>query len=253
MSHTKNRIAIVTGASRGIGAEIVRRLRAEGVAVHALARPSDALEQICTETGATPLPVDLMDTAALEEALDGVAPDILINNAGIITASGPLHTLDASAIDGMVAMNLTAVLHTLRILLPGMIKRGRGDVVLLGSIAGRYPLPNMAAYGITKAAIRALVNGLRLDLHGTGIRVTEVAPGRVETDINLNAMGGDRNAMREKLFANHQASQPGDIADAVMAALTMPRRSNVSFIEVVPTRQTVGGGLFAEGYDETSD
>lgn len=250
MSHTDTRTAIVTGASRGIGAEIVRRLRADGVAVHALARPSGALEQICAETGATPLPVDLTDTAALQRALDGLAPDILINNAGIITASGPLHTLDAAAIDGMVAMNVTAVLHTLRILLPGMIERGRGDVVLLGSIAGRYPLPNMTAYGLTKAAIRALVNGLRLDLHGTGLRVTEVAPGRVETDINLDAMGGDRDAMREALFARHQASQPGDIAEAVMAALAMPRRSNVAFIEVVPTRQTVGGGLFAEGYDD---
>lgn len=244
------RTALVTGASRGIGAEIVRKLCADGIAVQALARPSAALDALCAETGAVPLPVDLADTPALEAALSGRAPDILINNAGIITQSGPLHGMDADALDRMVALNVTAVMHTLRILLPGMIARETGDIVLLGSIAGRYPLPNMGVYGTTKAAIRALVNALRLDLHGTGLRVTEVAPGRVETEITLDAMGGDREAMRETLFANHQASQPADIADAVMAALSMPRRSNVAFVEVVPTRQAVGGALFAEGYDE---
>ena len=242
--------ALVTGGSRGIGAEIVRRLRAQEMRVYALARQSDALDALCAETGAIALPVDLGETARLETALSGLAPDILINNAGIITGTGPLHTLDALAIDRMVAINVTAVLQTLRIVLPGMIERGHGDVVLIGSIAGRYPLPGMSVYGTTKAAIRALANSLRLDLHGSGIRVTEVAPGRVETDITLDLMGGDREAMREALFARYQASQPGDIADAVMAALAMPQRSNIAFVEVVPTRQTVGGALFAEGYDE---
>ncbi len=242
--------AIVTGASRGIGAATVRKLVAEGVRVHALARASEALDALCAETGAVPLVADLGDTAGLEAALSDVAPNILINNAGVITSRAPLHAMSRDDVDEMVSINVNAVMHTLRIVLPGMVERGTGDVVLIGSIAGQHPFPGMSIYGATKSAIHSLAGGLRLDLHGTGVRVSEVAPGRVETEIALRAMGGDRDALQAALFAKTPSSQPEDIADAVIAALAMPRRSNVTRVEVVPSRQTMGGALFAEIEDD---
>lgn len=244
-----SRTALVTGASRGIGAALVRALVARGLAVHALSRPGAALDALCAETGATPVEVDLTDTPALERALDGAGYDVVINNAGLVTGVGPLHERDAEEIERTVSVNLTSVLQTLRIVLPAMIARGRGDIVLLGSIAGHYAAPGMVAYAASKAGIAAMVNTLRLDVHGTGVRVTEVAPGRVDTDIYLEAMRGDRDAMRERLFERYQASQPEDIVQTVLAAIEMPRRSNVTRIEVVPSRQAIGGYPFAEGFD----
>jgi NADP-dependent 3-hydroxy acid dehydrogenase YdfG len=243
--------ALVTGASRGIGAALVEALTARGTQVHALSRPSAELEALCAKTGAVPVAVDLMDTAALERALAGQTYDIVINNAGIVTGVGPLQDRSAEEIDRTIGLNLTSVLQTLRIVLPGMIDRGRGDVILLGSIAGQYAFPGTVTYAASKAAISGMVNTLRLELHDKGVRVTEVAPGRVATDIYLEAMKGDRNAMASKLFETYQASLPEDIVQAVLAALDMPRRSNIAYIEVVPSRQAVGGFQFAEGFDET--
>lgn len=243
--------ALVTGASRGIGAALVEALVARSIQVHALSRPSAELEALCAKTGAVPVTVDLMDTAALERALAGKTFDIVINNAGIVTGVGPLQERSAEEIDRTIGLNLTSVLQTLRIVLPGMINRGRGDVILLGSIAGQYAFPGTVTYAASKAAISGMVNTLRLELHDKGVRVTEVAPGRVATDIYLEAMKGDRDAMKEKLFETYQASLPEDIVQAVLAALDMPRRSNIAYIEVVPSRQAVGGFQFAEGFDET--
>ena len=242
---------LVTGASRGIGAALVEALAArEGIIVHALARPSATLDALCVRTGAVAVGVDLMDTAAVEAALAGHVYDTVINNAGIVTGVGPLHERSAEEIDRTIGLNLTSVLQTLRIVLPGMIERGRGDVILLGSIAGKYAFPGTVTYAASKAALSGMVNALRLELHDKGVRVTEVAPGRVATDIYLVAMKGDRDAMRSKLFERYQASLPDDIVQAVLAALDMPRRSNIAYIEVVPSRQAVGGFQFAEGFDE---
>jgi NADP-dependent 3-hydroxy acid dehydrogenase YdfG len=242
--------ALVTGASRGIGAALVEAFIARGMNVHALARPGAALDALCEKTGAVSVGVDLTDTAALEAALAGQRYDIVVNNAGIVTGVGPLHERSAEEIDRTIGLNLTSVLQTLRIVLPGMIAQGRGDVILLGSIAGQYAFPGTVTYAASKAAISGMVNTLRLELHDKGVRVTEVAPGRVATDIYLEAMKGDRSAMKEKLFETYQASLPEDIVLAVLAALDMPRRSNVAYIEVVPSRQAVGGFQFAEGFEE---
>ena len=241
--------ALVTGASRGIGAALVEALTRRGMQVLALSRPSEALEAVCGRTGAIAVPVDVTDTPALERALADRPIDLLVANAGLVTGVGPLHERSAEEIERTIAVNLTSVLQLLRIAVPGMIGRGTGDIVLLGSIAGHYAAPGMTAYAASKAGLAGAINGLRLDLHDTGIRVTEVAPGRVDTDIYLEAMKGDRTGMRDKLFDRFQASQPEDIVHAVLSALDMPRRSNVTRIEVVPRRQAVGGFPFAEGFD----
>lgn len=243
---TGYRTALVTGASRGIGAAIVAALRQRGLEVHAAARSSDALQALAQRTGCRPLALDLTDTAALERALAGLEVDVLVNNAGIITAWRPLAEMTREDVDGMVDVNLRSMLHVLRVLLPGMIARDRGHVFNISSIAALYPFPASSVYGATKAAVRSLTNTLRIDLAGRRIRVTEIAPGRVETDIYVDAFGGDRRVTHDKLYARVEASQPEDVAAVLLAALDSPARTDVTFIEVMPTAQTVGGGRIVE-------
>lgn len=238
--------ALVTGASRGIGAAVVRALGERGLEVHAAARSAEALAALAETTGCIPHALDLTDTAAVEARFGGLPVDVLVNNAGVITATGPLHELTAEQIDGMIDLNLRSVLQLLRVVLPGMIARDRGHIVNVGSTAGRYILPGAAVYGATKAAVHALSNVLRLDLVGRRVRVTVVAPGRVETDIYLQATGGDRAAMRDRFYDRYESLDPADIAAAVGGAIEAPERVDVSYVEVLPTMQAVGGFQYAE-------
>ena len=243
---TGYRTALVTGASRGIGAAVVTALRQRGLTVHAAARSGDALQALAAATGCRPLALDLADTAALERALTGLEIDVLVNNAGIITAWRPLVEMTREDVDRMLDVNLRGLLHVLRLVLPGMISRDRGHVFNISSIAALYPFPASSVYGATKAAVRSLTNTLRIDLAGRRIRVTEIAPGRVETEIYVDAFGGDRTATHDKLYARVEACRPEDVAAVLLAALDAPPHTNVTFVEVMPTMQTVGGSRIVE-------
>ncbi len=240
------RTALVTGASRGVGAEIVRSLVAEGLDVWALARPSDALDALAAETGCHAVAADLNDDAATDAALAGLDIDVLVNNAGVISAVKPFVDLTGSEADAMLNLNLRAPLRVTGALLPGMISRRQGHIFAITSIFGPYSGPNMAVYCATKAAIRSFCACLRMDIAGTGIRVTEIAPGRTETGIYLDAFGGDSQALDEKLFSNYRTLQPQDVAEALMAALRLPARADANIIELSPTDQAAGGMVFAE-------
>lgn len=240
------RTALVTGASRGIGAEIVRALVAEGLEVWAMARPSEALDALAAETGCHPLAADLNDAGATGAALAGLEIDVLVNNAGAISAVKPFADLTSQEADAMLSLNLHAPLTVTRALLPGMIARQRGHIFAITSLFGPYAGPNVAVYCATKAGIRSFFACLRMELVGSGVRVTEIAPGRTETDIYLAAFNGDRETLDEKLFAHYRALQPQDVAEALMGALRLPVRADASIIELSPTDQASGGMVFAE-------
>lgn len=237
--------AFVTGASSGIGAATVRRLRAEGMAVHAIARDASRLAVLEAETGCIPHAVSVADQAALAALCDSLEVDVLVNNAGQ-SRRGNILDNDAADIDALVDVNLRAALHLTRLLVPGMAKRGHGHVVNISSIAGHYAFPGgNTVYHATKAGLHSLSQQLRCELYGTHVRVTEVSPARVETEV-FGRLLGDMEEAQRCFYDDYESLLPEDIANAIAFAVTSPQRMNVSFMEVLPTMQVVGGLAFAK-------
>ena len=234
--------ALVTGASSGIGAAVVRKLAANGWQVHALARRAARLEALAGETGCVPHALDIRDGAALERLMAGLAPDLLVNNAGLGAGITGLATATSEEVARTIDTNVTAVLELTRLTLPGMIARRRGHVVNLGSVAGLYPLVS-AVYGASKGAVRLLSQNLRLELRGTGVRVTEICPGRVASEFYDAAVPDPAARDRIKTTGIRELS-PDDIAEAILYAVSTPAHVNVSTIELQPVEQTFGGVQF---------
>ncbi|MGI6878060.1 SDR family oxidoreductase [Microbacterium sp. gxy059] len=246
MTYSDYRTALVTGASTGMGEATVRKLRENGIAVHAVARAEDRLAALAEETGAIPHVVDLADVDAIERELGGLEIDILVNNAGV-SANGNVLDATRGAIDAMVDVNLRAVLHLSRLLLPGMVDRDRGHIVNISSIAGLYNFFGHTAYHATKAAVHQISRQLRNDTLGKRIRVTEVCPGRVETEIFGRNMGGTPEAMKEAwetFYEGYESLTTDDIVAAIDFALAAPRHVNMGLMEIMPTFQVPGGLTF---------
>lgn len=240
------RTALVTGASRGIGAEIARRLAAEGLQVLALARSATALEQLAAQPGIRPVVADVTRIDSVAAALAGHEVDVLVNNAGAVGSVAPLHRQTLAETAEVIALNLTAPLQLMQLLLPGMEARGRGHVISLSSIVAQAVFPGTTTYAASKAALALAQQVLRYDLAGRNIRFTEIVPGRVETDFYLSAFGQDAEKLRDALYARQRALHPADVAQAVIAALTMAERACMSRIELMPTDQAAGGHVFPE-------
>jgi NADP-dependent 3-hydroxy acid dehydrogenase YdfG len=241
MTHPlKGRRALVTGASSGIGAALVRQLAGLGADVHAVARDSHSLHALALETGCTAQVVDVTDTPSLEKLVASARPELLVCNAGT-NFSGSLDKAGGAQIDELVAVNLSAVLHLVRLALPSMKVHDSGHVVLVGSIAGHHALTGgNPVYHATKAGIAALAAQLRVELCGHRIRVTEIAPGRTRTGIFAKTIGDAERAQRQFLDG-YEVLEPADVADAICYALAAPVHVNISHIEIVPTLQVIGG------------
>lgn len=239
MPFSDYRTALVTGASGGIGAAVVERFRREGLEVHAIARGREPLEALAERTGCIAHVVDVADTAALAELTAKVDFDVLVNNAGV---DRPRKFLDAREddIDLLVDVNIRAVLHLCRLVVPGMAARDCGHVVNISSIAGNYNFGGNSTYHATKAAVAMLSNQLRLDTFGKRVRVTEICPGRVATDIFAH-VHGDTPEVRERFIDGFELPTAQDIADAIAFAVAAPVSMNVGHMEITPTLQVMGG------------
>ena len=231
--------ALVTGASSGIGAATVERLRGEGLEVHALARNAANLDELARRTGCIPHALDVSDTAGLTRLAAEVSFDILVNNAGV-DRPGSILKADAEGIDLLVDVNLRAVLHLCRLLVPGMVARDRGHVVNISSIAGAYNFGGNSTYHATKAAVSMLSRQLRVDCFGKRVRVTEICPGRVATDIFAHVHGNPQE-MHKRFIEGFELPQASDIADAIAFAIAAPVSMNVGHMEITPTLQVPGG------------
>lgn len=230
--------AIVTGATSGIGRAIALALAAAGYEVVAFGRQEAALAELRTQ-GLQTRAVDLGDPAALDAALRGLAPDVLVNNAGIMPRMAPFPDLTEDEIDQAIAVNLRAVLRLTRAVTHGMRDRGRGHVFFTGSTAGHAPFANLAVYCATKSAIGGFAQALRLDLAPHGVRVTEIVAGRVETGLYKDLLSAEARAA---MYANASAVQPEDVAAMVTAVLALPPHVDVARFDILPTHQATATG-----------
>jgi NAD(P)-dependent dehydrogenase (short-subunit alcohol dehydrogenase family) len=236
-SALNGQVALVTGAARGIGEAISRRLAAMGATVVLVARDQARLDQVRAEIAgsggrARVLPVDLLDADAVAAMgatvrADYGRCDIAVNNAGLGGRGGPLHEMAVEDFDRLVATNLRAPYLVTRALVPLMIERGSGHIINISSLAGHNPLPNGAAYSASKWGLNGLTYSVAEELRPHNIRVSVVAPGSVNTDFG-SSPGAD--AARRL--------QPEDLAHVVAMLVTQAPQSFVSEVLMRPTRKS---------------
>jgi NADP-dependent 3-hydroxy acid dehydrogenase YdfG len=239
MPFSDYKTALVTGASSGIGAAVVERLRAEGLQVHALARSAKALAALAERTGCIAHALDVTDLADITRLTTEVPFDVLVNNAGVDRPKSFLKA-DAEDIELLVDVNLRAVLHLCRLIVPGMVERDRGHVVNISSIAGAYNFNGNSTYHATKAAVSMLSRQLRIDAFGKRVRVTEICPGRVATEIFAH-VHGDSTDTHERFVKGFELPKAEDIAEAIAFAIAAPVAGNIGHMEITPTLQVPGG------------
>jgi NADP-dependent 3-hydroxy acid dehydrogenase YdfG len=245
MTYSDYEVAVVTGATSGIGRGAVDAFLSRGLTVHAIARDEQRLAELAAR-GVHIHPLNIRDTGALEAALLGIEADIVVNSAGV-SRMGNIIGSSREDIDDMVDVNLTAVMHIARLLLPGMVERDRGHIVNVSSIAGHYNFFGHTAYHATKAAVHQLSRQLRNDTIGRRIRVTELSPGRIETEIFARNLGGSADNAAEAwatYYEGYESLKVEDIVNAINFAIDAPRHVNIGLVELMPVFQVPGGLTF---------
>jgi 3-oxoacyl-[acyl-carrier protein] reductase len=235
MERLEGRVALVTGASRGIGAAVSRQLAAAGVRVGMASRSGDA----AGVPGALGITCDVRDPEALRRAADATAErfgrlDILVVNAGV-GAYGPFLELPADQLEEMIDVNVKGAIHAVRAALPHLLRSEAADVVTVASEAGRRGLPNEAVYCASKFAQVGLTRALDHELRERGVRCTNVCPGGVATDF---AMGRGRTPDMPALSGMMAAD---DVADVVLFVLTRPRTHRILEVAMRPVTETSWG------------
>jgi len=243
----KRKIVLITGASSGIGAATALAFAAEGARLLLAARRAGKLAEVASRalelgaSGVHSIDLDVRHHHAVQSTIDELPPewaeiDVLVNNAGLSRGLEKLYTGKVEDWDEMIDTNVKGLLYVSRAVVPGMVVRGRGHVVNLGSTAGEIPYPNGAVYCGTKAAERAINDGLRQDLLGTPVRVTSVDPGMVETDFSLVRFRGDAGRAA-KVYQGLTPLMAEDVADAIVWAVSRPDHVNIARISLTPVQQ----------------
>lgn len=252
----RNSMALITGASGGIGEAAALKLAESGAGLILVARRTDRLIEIakrCREAGAREVfthELDVTDRSSVEtffKSGDLVEPlarmNILVNNAGLAKGVDPLDVGNIDDWQSMMDTNVMGLLYVTRLALPS-IKTNQGHIVNIGSVAGRWSYPGGAVYCASKAAVRALTEGLRMDLQGSRVRVTNIEPGMVETDFSKVRFGSEKLA--EKVYANFTALSAFDIAECIAWSLSRPAHVNIQEMIVFPTDQAGVSQIYRE-------
>jgi NADP-dependent 3-hydroxy acid dehydrogenase YdfG len=238
------RVAIVTGASSGIGAATARSLAAAGFEVVAAARRLERLEPLAEEIGGRAVHLDVTDPDSVIELAREV-PDaaVLINNAGGALGIGPVAEADEKQWRQMYESNVLGVMRVTQALLPALERSGDGFVVIIGSVAGVEVYPGGAGYTAAKHAVNAIARTLRLELLGKPIRVSEVAPGMVETEFSLVRFAGD-DSRADAVYEGMTPLSGEDVADAIAYVVTRPPHVDVDYVSIKPTAQATARDVY---------
>lgn len=243
----KNNIVLITGATAGIGKACAELFAEHGSRIILAARRTDRLREIAADLKSRfnaetfELAVDVSQSAQVEQAIKSLpenwrAVDILINNAGMARGVDKIHEASVSDWEEMINTNIKGLLYVSRAVIPGMVARGRGHIVNLGSIAGHQVYPGGNVYCATKHAVDALTKGMQIDLVDTPVRVTTIDPGMVETEFSMVRFRGDEQRAK-KVYENIEPLTGRDIAETILFAVTRPAHVNISEVIVMPTNQ----------------
>ncbi len=243
----KGKIVLITGASSGIGAATALAFAAEGARLLLAARRVGKLAEVASQALAAgaeavhSFQLDVRIRHAVQRAIDELPPewaeiDVLVNNAGLSRGLEKLYTGKTEDWDEMIDTNVKGLLYVTRAVVPGMIVRGRGHIVNLGSTAGEMVYPNGAVYCGTKAAVLSINDGLREDVLGTPVRVTAIDPGMVETEFSQVRFHGD-TGRAAKVYQGLTPLAPEDVADAILWAVTRPAHVNIASVTLTPVHQ----------------
>ena len=238
--------AFVTGATAGIGEATVRALVASGWRCVATGRRAERLDALVEELGADkvhPAVFDVRDEAAMDAAIaalpgDFADIDLLVNNAGLAQGLKPAQEADLADWQTMIDTNVTAMVRLTRKLLPGLIER-KGAIIAIGSVAGSYVYPGGNVYAGSKAFANHFTLALRADLHGTGVRVTSIEPGMVETEFTLVRTGSQEAS--DDLYRGSDPMTGEDIASTIRWIAELPPHLNINRIELMPVSQDFAG------------
>lgn len=248
------RTVFITGATSGIGRAAVEAFAGAGWNCIAAGRRKERLDALAAALGERVYPAafDIADGTAREVALDNLPPafrniDLLINNAGLALGKASADQADSSQWRTMIDTNVTALVMLTHQLLPLLIER-RGAIINISSVAAHYPYPGSNVYGASKAFVSQFSQGLRSDLHGTGVRITSVEPGMVETEFTLVRTGGSQPA-HDAVYGGAQPMTGEDIAQTLLWIASLPAHLNVSILEIMPVTQSLAGFQIAREAD----
>jgi len=234
--------AFITGVTSGIGEACTRKFIADGWRVIGTGRRVDRLKKLGDELGEafTPIALDMRDRDAVIDTAKSLPPiDLLVNNAGFATAAVPLQDAELDPILGMIETNIVGLVVLTKHLLPNLIAT-RGAIIDLSSVAASYPYRGGCNYGGSKAYVHQFTLGLRCDLAGTGVRVTSIEPGMVETEFTLVRNGGDQ-AASDAFYAGVDPMTAEDIANTIHWVATLPPHLNINIVELMPVNQSWAG------------
>lgn len=240
-----SRTILITGATSGFGRASAELFGRNGWKLILTGRRSERLAELRDKLGATTVHTaafDVRDRQQVQDMVQGLPEefreiDILLNNAGLALGLGPAHETDLDEWENMVDTNIKGMLYMTRLLLPGMVARGRGHIINIGSIAASWPYPGGNTYGATKAFVQQFSRNLRADLHGTGIRVTAIEPGLAESEFSVVRFGGDKEKAA-KVYEGTEPLTPTDIAEIIYWTAERPAHVNINSVEVMPVCQS---------------
>ncbi|SYZ74602.1 NADP-dependent L-serine/L-allo-threonine dehydrogenase YdfG [Candidatus Zixiibacteriota bacterium] len=242
-----NRIAFITGASAGIGEATAHCFAQNGADLILAARRLDRVEKLAAELkdkyqiDIHTFQLDVRHQPEVEKKIGGLPEkwqkiDILVNNAGLSRGLEKLHEGKLSDWEEMIDTNVKGLLYVSRAVIPGMVARGKGDIVNIGSIAGHEVYPGGNVYCASKFAVDALTKGMQIDLVDTPLRVSTVDPGMVETEFSMVRFHGDKERAT-KVYQNLAPLTGADIAEAILFCVTRPPHVNIHQVRIMPTCQ----------------